>query len=188
MPSQYRALWSTPGGGVGFSVFHFQDVVSTTEAQNTANAIRTFFNGVAGILPDDVVITFDPEVVVLDLAGALVTVFPVTPPASVTGGSTSTFNRAAGVRIDWNTGHIVAGRRLKGRTYLVPVASTTFDTVGIVTSAASTAILAAANALITATSSIKPLTIWSRTHGIMWAVDSAAVPGKGAILTGRRDS
>jgi hypothetical protein len=187
MPSEYRAVWSTAGGGTGYTVLHFQDVVSNTEAQNTANAVRTFFNSLAGIFPDEVSITFDDEVLVKDLAGTLLSVWPVTPPASVAGINASTYNRAAGARIDWSTGHIVAGRRLTGRTYLVPAGSSVFDIAGLVTSANVTAMTNAATALITATSSIKPLVVWSRTHGVAWAASGVAVPTKGAILTGRRD-
>lgn len=187
MPSQYRAIWSTPGGGTGYSVFHFEDVVSNTEAQNTANAVRTFFNSLTGIFPDDVTITFDSEVVVLDLAGVLQSVYPVTPPSSVTGINTTSYNRAAGCRVDWDTGHIVAGRRLSGRTYLVPIGSNSYDTTGLLNSVNAAAVVTAGQALITATSSIKPLAVWSRTHGVMWAVDTASCPLKGAILTGRRD-
>lgn len=187
MPSEYRAIWSTPGGGTGYSVFHFQDVVSNTEAQNTADAVRTFFNSLSGIFPDEVTISFDSEVIVMDLAGTLTAVYAVTPPASVVGINASTYNRAAGARVDWGTGHIVAGRRLTGRTYLVPAGSSVFGLTGEVTSANVTAIGNAAAALITATSSIKPLVVWSRTHGIAWAATDASVPLKGAILTGRRD-
>jgi len=187
MPSEYRAIWSTPGGGTGYSVFHFQDVVSNTEAQGIADAVRAFFNTNVGLFPDDVSINFDSEVIVMTLGGVLTGVFPVTPPATVTGSQTVSFERAAGIRIDWGTGHIVAGRRLTGRTYLVPASIGAFDTTGQVTTATQAAVAAAGATLITATSSIKPLVVWSRTHGIAWAVDTASVPAKGAILRGRRD-
>lgn len=187
MPSQYRALWSTPGGGSGFTVLNFQDVANNTDAQDLADMVQVFFDAIKGVLPDDVTVAFDNEVLVLDLAGVLQSVYPVTPPASVVGINSTSFNRAAGLRIDWSTGHIVAGRRLTGRTYIVPVGSSVFDTTGLVTSANVTAVQTAAQALITASSSNAALVVWSRTHAVAWAADTASVPTKGAILTGRRD-
>lgn len=187
MPSQYRAIWSTPGGGTGYTVLHFQDVANNTDAQDLANMVRVFFDSIKGVLPDDVTVTFDSEVLVLDLAGTLQTVWAVTPPASVSGINASTYNRAAGIRIDWSTGHIVAGRRLTGRTYLVPTGSSVFDAVGLVTSGNVTAVQTAAAALISSSSSNAPLVVWSRTHAVAWAADTASVPTKGAILRGRRD-
>jgi hypothetical protein len=187
MPSEYRAIWSTPGGGTGYSVFHFQDVVSNTQAQGLANAVRAFFLTVSGVIPDDCTVSFDSEVTVYTLGGVLTGVFPVTPPAPTPGLTNATFNRAAGVRIDWGTGHIVAGRRLTGRTYIVPAGAGAFDSTGLVNSANITALTNAGQALITACSSIQALVVWSKTHGIAWAIDTASVPTKGAILTGRRD-
>ena len=187
MPGEYRAIWSTPGGGTGYSVFHTTAMVSTSNAQTAANAIRAFFNTNAGLFPDEVQINFDSEFLELDVAGALLAVYPVTPPAQVVGTQSLSYNRAAGVRIDWGTGTIVAGRRLTGRTYLVPASIGAFDSNGLVTSASVTAITAAANTLITALNTVGNLGVWSRTHGVVHDVTTVSVPTKGAILTGRRD-
>jgi len=187
MPSEYRAVWTTPGGGTGYSVFHWLTATSAADAQAQANATRALFDTLKGWLPDEVSISFENEVVVLDAAGGLLSVYGVTPPATVTGINGASYNRAAGIRIDWTTGAIVAGRRLNGRTYFVPTASTTFSTLGVVASGDVTAGRAAANTFISSSSGIGQLCVWSRAHGVMHAVTGAAVPTKGAILRGRRD-
>lgn len=187
MPGEYRAIWTTPGGGTGYSVFHTTTMVSTSNAQSAANAIRAWFNTLVGLFPDEVTITFDTEFLELDVAGNLLNVYAVTPPSSVTGSQTASYNRAAGIRVDWGTGVILAGRRLTGRTYLVPASSGAFDSNGLVTSATVTAIQAANSTLLTALNTVGNLGVWSRTHSAVHDVTTSSVPTKGAILTGRRD-
>ena len=187
MPGEYRVIWSTPGGGTGYSVFHLQNMVSTSNAQIAANAFRAFFNTNAGLFPDEVSFTFDNEMLELDLAGNLLAVYPVTAPAAVVGTQTLSYNRAAGVRIDWGTGVIVGGRRLNGRTYLVPASIGAFDANGLVTSATQAAVAASCSTLLTALNAVGNLAVWSRTHAACHDVITASVPNKGAILRGRRD-
>lgn len=188
MPSQYRAIWSAPGGGTGYSVFHADVAGDSTDAQEFANAIREFFLDVQGLMPDDVSISFDSEVLNLSETGELVGVLPVTAPAAVVGSGTSGFSRATGARIDWSTGVIVSGRRLTGRTYIVPLESFCFDSSGLLTSIVQTNLLDAANGLLTAlTTAGIVLKVWSRTHGQSAVVISASAPPKGAILRSRRD-
>jgi hypothetical protein len=187
MPAQYRALWSVPGGGTGYSVLHFTTAGSSGPAQQIATDVHDLFADLNGQIPDDVTVTFDSEVLDLSEAGVLTAVWPVTPPSSVPGVSTAVYARAQGARIDWSTDTIVAGRRLTGRTYIVPVRGTSFDTTGLLTSTDASSILDQANAFLTQTSSNRPLRVWSRTHGVSAVVGAASVPRQGAILRGRRD-
>lgn len=187
MPAQYRALWSTPGGGQGFSVFHFRTVGVVLVPQGVADAVRVFFNSLAGLFPNEVTINFEDEVLSLSEAGALVAVFPVSPPPQVVGINAGLYNRAAGVRVDWLTGQIVAGRRFNGRTYLVPTADTVFTSEGLITAGNITSITNAGDALQTNTAAVGPLAVWSRTHAVTHDVIDTSVPAQGAILRGRRD-
>lgn len=185
---EYRVIWSTPGGGTGYTVFHFADGVSSdANAQTIANAVRTFFDSLKGLFPNEVSWSFDTEYLELNVDGTLEGVFAVSAPAVVIGTDAGSYNRAAGIRIDWGTGEIVAGRRLVGRTFLVPTGAGAFDSNGLVTSANSTAVINAANALRTAVAGTAALGVWSRTHAHFAAAASVSVPPKGAILTGRRD-
>lgn len=187
MPAQYRALWSVPGGGTGFSVLHFTLAGNGGVAQTIADQTRVFFEAVKGGFPDDVTINYDSEVLDLLEDGTLSAVWPVTPPAATTGTSAAVYSRAAGARIDWGTDTIVNGRRLSGRTYLVPMGSTFFDTVGLITTANRAALVTAGTNFITQTGLNRPLRVWSRTHGVSAVVTDASAPAAGAILRGRRD-
>lgn len=187
MPGEYRAIWATPGGGTGYSVFHTQNMVSTSNAQAAAAAFRAWFFTNRDLFPDEVSISFDSEFLELDVAGNLLAVYPVTPPAAVVGTQTAAYNRAAGIRVDWGTGVIVSGRRLTGRTYLVPTTTGAFDSNGQVNSGTVTAVQASNATLLTALNSVGNLAVWSRTHAAVHDVTSSSVPAGGAILRGRRD-
>lgn len=188
MPAEYRAIWSALGGGTGYSVFHADEASDATDAQEFADAIHDFFADVANVLPTDVTINFDSEVVNLSDAGVLEAVFPVSAPAQVTGSGSTAYSRAAGGRIDWSTGVIAGGRRLTGRTYLVPLISSAFDTDGLLTSTVQTGLQTAGDDLIAAmTGAGIPLQVWSRKNASSAVVISASAPAKGAILRSRRD-
>lgn len=188
MPSEYRAIWTVPGGGTGYTVLHAQDVLSTGGATDFATNVRALFNALASLIPDEVQVNFDSEVINLNTSGTLTGVFPVTPPLEVDGTSTGTYNRAAGFRIDWNTDQIVAGHRLTGRSYFVPATSGVFDNEGQITGTSLTTIQNAANAYISAmTADSVDAVVWSRTHAVVHDVTTASVPSSGAILRSRRD-
>jgi hypothetical protein len=187
MPAQYRAIWTTPGGGTGYTVLHFLPATNGTFAQNIADDVHDFIADFSTNIPNDVSIQFDSEVLELTDAGVLTAVYPVTPGAQVNGSATGEFARAAGARLDWATDVIVAGRRLSGRTFMVPMAGSIFDTNGLLDSSIVTAFQTAANDFLSATATHKQLAVWSRTHATTAAVTSVSVPPQGAILRGRRD-
>lgn len=188
MHGEYRAIWTVPGGGTGYSVLHFDQPGDQAEADLVAARIRTLFFSMQSLFPDDITIAFDSEILILDDAGVLQSVFAVTPPTTVTGTSTAVYSRAAGARIDWATGVIVGGRRLTGRTYLVPMVSTIFTTAGLLTPTAVTTIQTAASGYISSmtTDGVVPR-VWSRVHQTTAVVISASAPTNGAILRSRRD-
>lgn len=189
MPSQYRAIWTVPGGGTGFSVFHTDTAGDAATAALIATQIRTFFNSMAPNTPDDVSITFDTEVLDLDVSGTLLAVWAISPPAAVVGTSAGEYSRAQGLRFDWGTSAIVSGRRLTGRTYYVPVVSAIFDSTGLVESGLVAGLTAVGTALITNLNNNagRSLEVWSRTHAVEEDVVACSVPRNGAILRSRRD-
>jgi hypothetical protein len=192
MVLEYRPLWNAGTANPGYTVLHGRDSGLGTQ-QQAAEALsqraRTFFNSLAGILPDNVQITFPTEVIERDTStGVLTGSYTVPAQAAVTGINASTFSWAAGVRVEWKTPAIVAGRRLRGRTFLVPAASNVFDTDGRITSANITALQNAANAYFSTGvfTNVQPA-VWSTTHGILSDITSATVPVLGATMRSRRD-
>jgi hypothetical protein len=91
--------------------------------------------------------------------------------------------------ITWLTGLVHQGRRVRGRTFLVPTANQFFDTNGTLAAAFLTNLRTAAAAYIA--TAVNPA-IWARpdpgtTNGAAFAVAAASVADKVAVLTSRRD-
>lgn len=187
---QYRVEWDGTTGGPGVSVFNFRlsGAALTTGPQQAADNIRTFFQSVASGLPNELVLSFPAEVTELDtVTGQLTAVHPVTPGAPIPGGSTGGYAHASGVRIEWLTGSILNGRRLKGTTFLVPYAAGAFDVNGRLPAASVAPLEDAAEAYVQGMENIGSAAVWSRTHGILADVTSIRVPTLGAVLRSRRD-
>lgn len=191
MPIQYRAVWTVPGGGTGYSVFNLREggaVTPDQAAQNAADDIRVFFTDIDHLLPNEVSISFESEALVLDTStGVLQDVIPVTPPASVAGLGSGVWVGGAGGRVDWSTSAIVGGHRLRGRTYIVPLSAAAFETDGTLAAASIVSLAGAGNTLISNGGLDFAIGVWSRTHGVFADAISASAPDKSAILRGRRD-
>jgi hypothetical protein len=188
---EYRAIWNVQGGGTGYSVFHVRESPVTTigaAAQQFATDLRAGFSSLASsLLPDDVSINFDSEARELNVVGGtLISVIPVNAPATVTGTSSSTYSAPTGARVDLITGGIVAGRRLRGRTYIVPVIGTAYTTNGVLSTTAQST-LETAFGMFDGVPNVYSLAVWSRTHDFLADVQSINVPPEAAILRSRRE-
>lgn len=179
MVMEVRTEWDGTTGGTGVTVMHFAD---TTPVDGILAAVRTFWASLASLLPNEVTVRVQSEVRSLNVATGVLTDVETGPAqAAVAGTYTGVYAMPAGLRIDWETGQIVAGRRVTGRTYVVPAGGLEQD--GTPSAAAITQINNAATALLGAT----PLVVWSRTHGVQVSVQQALVANKAAVLRGRRD-
>ena len=193
MPLEYRVNWAGGIGGQGVTVFHGRprlDGQASEAAQELAERARAFFAALAaGIIPATVTLSFESEAVNLDTTtGTLLGVIPVDPPDNVVGGAGTVYARPSGLRVDWLTDAVVAGRRLRGRTFLVPASSGAFLADGTPGPAVLTLVKNAADDFYDSTlgDEVSP-SIWSRTHGIQADITGASVPDEAAILSSRRD-
>lgn len=188
MVLEYVARWRGGRIGAGASVFHFGDPEGPQSVDAIPTAVRALFVAFQGSLPDEVNIEFDSEVRELDLAGNLTGVSPVTAPASVNGTSTLSWSQGMGSMIRWNTGQVVAGRRLVGRTFIAPRTNTAFTTSGDVTPGTITSDGTAIAAFLTALSNAgSPLVIWSRTGQVTAPVQNGATQSRPSYLRSRND-
>lgn len=197
-----KARWSGFNGGPGYSVLHFRDFGtgdgggSDPAAADAAAAVArcaTFFGSVAQICPPVVTITIEPDVDLIDSAnGQLIESFSVTAPAGAVGQATGSYSAASGAVVNWRTGGIRNGRRIRGRTFLVPLASSQYGSDGQLIPAALTRLRGAADALRITTSS-PDLVVFARpstaggTDGTLSVVTGSNVPPLAAILRSRRD-
>jgi hypothetical protein len=188
--------WSGFSGAPGYTNLHFltddPPVVATIDA--TLLDVRTAFFDIASRFPNGLSITFPNEVEEFDAGtGVLQGTIGVDLQDAVAGtGGSGPYSSAVGACITWTTGMVVNGRRLRGRTFLVPLApATAFQDDGTLAEAARVAILGAGNSIINAVGGY-PLAIWSRPSpgaggGAAGTVTSASVADSTAVLRSRRD-
>lgn len=167
-----------------------------TIAQSAVNAVRGLWNSFAGYLPNDVTYNTQAAIDLYDeLTGTLIgTESAATTPAAVTGTLASGYASGAGAKIDWNTGVILAGRRVVGHTYVVPMGAGVYDTDGTLTAAAVSGGQTAINTYLAAlnTGSLWHV-VWSRpransqTPPGATTVQSGVLRDKTAFLRSRRD-
>ena len=188
------AVWQGFIGAPGYSQFHFgPGGGSVTEAADSATgAVRAFFFSLVNLLPTPVTVQVNQEVPLFDSAdGTLSDVANASAaPALVTGSSSVTYATPAGAAITWLTGTIRGTHRLRGRTYLVPLANNAFQSDGTLAAASIVTINNAANAL--RATAATPFQVWGRPSaalgpGVVSAVTGQLLRDKAAVLTTRRD-
>nr|CRY96522.1 hypothetical protein [uncultured prokaryote] len=186
------AEWSGFEGGPGYTVFHFGGgggVIS--DAAQVANRVRDGFDTLKSVLPNNLVIRVRPEVEEIDESTGMLTGYQgVEGLVQVSGASGGTYAAPVGAVVNWNTNDVRDGRRIRGRTFLVPLASGAFFTNGTVSSTTRTTLTAFADAL-TGTDFDSELVVWSRpkngSGGVAASVTGYRVSPKAAVLRSRRD-
>jgi len=186
--TRYVPVWNGFTGAPGFTVLNFFDELTTGEIALAAARVKTFFDAIAARIPDNASIVYPGEATVHDNTGTLTGALALTPPASTNATGLGSYAAPVGARVNWETGTISGGRRIKGRTFLVPLVSSTFDTDGTLTSANLTVILNAATAFLAglATDGVQ-LGVWSQIGSSVSPVNSATVPDQATVLRSRRD-
>lgn len=191
MVVEYRVNWAIPNAGPAQSSFH---VTSATEANATQIAldIRTLYNALAGGIPNEVTVSFEPVANIIDTpTGQITAQLTVSPPADVVGLATGTWAAGTGARIDWLTSRYLNGRNVRGRTFIVPLAVNSFGTDGRVVPTSVANLTSAGNDLIDdlighGTS----LCVYSRPRpgvpGTLTPVEIAAGRSLAATLRGRK--
>lgn len=145
--------WDGFPGAPGFTVWHFGPGGGTvTEAVDAATAAsRTFWDAIKARFVSAIKFTVSPEVPELDTAtGHLLNVWTATTaPAVVSGTAVSAMAQPTGCSISWLTGTVRGTSRFRGRTFLVPLSVSCYDTDGTLDSAFMTNVNSAATALRT---------------------------------------
>lgn len=188
-----RTTWNGGIGGEGLT----QLAVGGSGAQldEALEAVHGFWTSIAGWIPNEYSLRVETLVEHYDEASGDLTgdyQSPITL-APVNGINAGEYHAAAGGRIDWRTSSIRFGRRVRGRTFLVPIGANNFSTGGSMATSWITGAQGYANSLLSNLESAGcPLQVWSRPSekhpvGAISKVVAASVPQKAAILSGRRD-
>jgi hypothetical protein len=181
---KYVCTWQTGvQGGAGMSVFYSAFGTDMTPALNT------FWGAIKATFSDEVSVTVPTNGDVIDESTGLLTGAWTGGTGSVNSGSAhSAYAAGTGAFIKWNTATVIAGHRVKGRTFIAPILVNGYDTNGTIIGSYLTIIQ---NAATTLAATGQPV-IWHRPPvigspgGAVAAVVSATVPDKTTSLASRR--
>jgi len=123
--------------------------------------------------------------------GSLTDSFSVTPWTKTSTGAGAAAPRPVAVAVTWKTADFVAGRRVRGRTFLSPLSNATLQTDGTPAAATITAAQAFGAAWINMGATDIQAGIWHRpvggSGGSFHAITGYQVNDKWAVLRSRRD-
>ncbi len=199
--ARIRVPWSGGGGGPGVSTFYALD------ATTALAPLRAFFSAVSTFIVAPISWTFAGagDTIVAE-TGVLSGAWAATGQAIVTasGGAANTANPVGGV-VNWNTGAVLFGHRVRGRTFLVPTIREFFDAgtlnnsvIGQVEAAATTMLNAVPGNFVVWSRPFAGTPAWTDVHGkthparaahagAASPISSASVPDLAAVLRSRRD-
>lgn len=188
-----KIRWSGFSGAPGYTVLHFDAATAgtTAGAQAAHDNARAFAVAFASATPSVVRLTLESGVEYIEqTTGELLNVFTVTTGAQISGSGAGGFSSATGACITWETGEVKNSRRVRGRTFIVPMSSVYYEADGTITTGGLTDLQEAAALLAGGGFNFG---IWSRpssagaADGSFHTVSTGRVTDKTAILRNRRD-
>ena len=178
-----RTDWTGLAGLPGVTTMYFLDVVTAVAS------VDTFFAGLVSLFPEGLHLQVENSGdIIEDSTGDLTGAWSADTVSAHTGGSSEAYAAPAGAVVDWMTDTIAHSRRLRGRSFLVPITAGRFQDDGTLSTITKTLIQDSANTLIAAQST--SFVVWHRgtgTDGTNGLVTSARVPDMAAVLRSRRD-
>jgi hypothetical protein len=177
---------------------HFEPVAGGDISQPIVNDARdilqTWITSWRPNLPTPVSVGIDPNVEEIDENHGNIEAFWTTTVAAPAAGTTSgSYAGGVGACVNWYTDGVSNGRRVRGRTFIVPVGGGTLDSDGTLTAGALGA-WRASTATLVAASNLARLVVWKRPNdpplfinGGAYDVNSFTINDKVAVLRSRRD-
>jgi hypothetical protein len=154
--ARINCAWQNWPGAPGVTTFYTQGAPFSTDI----DGIRAFFDAIKAYLPTGLTIQVPTSGDMINEADGKITTSwtTVATPAVVTGSNVGTYAGNAGACVHWLTAGVVAGRRVRGRSFLVPLVGA-FEANGSLAATPLSTITSAAAALVTAATS---LAVWAR--------------------------
>lgn len=179
-------------GAPGWIKMKFIGNLDVATSNTAAANFKTFLNAFGGsTMPTGATITFDAVCQEFDGQGKLSGEHSLTTiPTAVVGTGTGGYAGGSGMVVNWLTDAFVQGKRIRGRTFLVPLSNSVFQSDGTIADAFRTTATTAATTF--ATSTPQPA-VWSvRNLGgspvyTIAGMTGATVPDRSALMRSRRD-
>ncbi len=188
MPNIQRVRVALTGfpGGPGVSTFYAIDGAALLAP------LRAYYFGRRNDFPNDVRFTFETVGDIIDpITGALMGTWTGTDPADVAGLGQGNYSAPSGLSVNWLTGDVLDGHRLRGRTFMVPLVSAAYDLGGSIEATVLSSWRAESAAFVAA--SAANFVVWHRPRllparaGGYSVVTGATVNDRAAVLRSRRD-
>jgi hypothetical protein len=132
-----KIRWNIPGAGTAWSVLHFGTTSLGTPVQADADAavarMQAWATSIKSLLPNVVSLNVQGETEEINEGtGALIGVWTSTTPTTQTGTAAAGqgWAAAAGAVVSWSTPSVRNNRRVRGRTFVVPVSNEVWDVDG----------------------------------------------------------
>lgn len=206
-----KLAWSGFQGAPGYSMFYFKEFqdgtgINYTQAQvdGVAAAVTSFAQTVSDCLPAGVVLQTQTDIEVIESSdGKLIDIKTAGAQlAKAASQAAAAYSAPSGAVINWRTGLVHKNRRVRGRTFIVPLASICYESNGTLNQTYRGKLETAAAGLMNGTG-YPPLGVWARptrvkdANGVptgvvtpdgRWGdVSSYNVPDLAAVLRSRRD-
>jgi hypothetical protein len=184
--NRVRTVWTGVAGVPYYTTHYFTDDATLTTAQDAVSAVNTLWTNLASIIYNGLTWTVDGAVARINAAdGALVGQWGAAGATGVGTDAGELLPRQAqgGVRLD--TGAVVSGRLLRGRTFVPGACETRNGPTGVPTAAYIASLSTNFQALVADAGN--ELLVWSRTHGVANPVTTTTAQGKWFTLNSRRD-
>lgn len=185
-------VWGGFQGAPGYSNFFFTGDGSGGQAEESRSRVVGLWNAINTELPNDVTLRTDPEVAVIDEATGMTTGFITidTPATPSTGGDSTGYSAASGAVINWLTAGVRNGRRVRGRTFIVPLGGGAYQSDGTLTADALDALQAGAESII-GDAFDSGFGVWSRpangSGGLFFEANGHRILDRVSVLRSRRD-
>jgi hypothetical protein len=182
---ELRSVWAGVAGAPYYTTlraFHGNDLT----AEAFSDAWDTALTARAVDFPSFMSVVIQPELRLIDsVTGDLIGTEVTTGNTFAGSSSGDPLPRASQALIKWSTSQIVAGRRLRGRTFLPTVIESFNTSAGKVDASLISAWATVLSSFITACQG--ELCVWSRTHGTVASVTAGVLWDEWAVLRSRRD-
>lgn len=151
----FTILWTSGGytGSPGYTKLHFVPAVTAgptvAEVNAAAASSRVLLAATAANMPTGVSYACASVAQYFSDAGVLLGEQPVSVlPSAINGSGGTTYPGGVGAVIYWNTGSVNGGHKVRGRTYLVPLANNVFSSDGTLSTAFVSSLQAAVNTFV----------------------------------------
>lgn len=186
------ARWTGFQGAPGYSNFHFSEFTGGADPDQMIGRVAEFFEVLYATLASQVTVTVSSIVEEFDeTTGQLTGYLDGEEDAVISAtGSNTPFSGPSGAVVNWLTNTVSNGRRVRGRTFLVPLRSSVYENDGTLSSGTLTTINEAAEGLVGGDWNSE-FVVWSRptggSGGVLAPVTGHRVPDMAAVLRSRRD-